>query len=97
MNVRENVMAKLQRVQIERIRTNNTLFFQPLNTRGNRRGGKANLTCKGLDGGAGILLQQPQELQINFVHGANSPPYPKNKNRSPTRLRGTNSFVHCLL
>ena len=43
MNVRENVMAKLQRVQIERIRTNNALFFQPLNTRGNRRGGKANL------------------------------------------------------
>ena len=74
MNVRENVMAKLQRVQIERIRTNNALFFQPLNTRGNRRGGKANLTCKGLDGGAGILLQQPLELQINFGEGAESAP-----------------------
>ena len=68
MNVRENVMAQLERVQIERIRTNNTLIFSSRSIRaGNRRGGKANLTCKGLDGGAGILLQQPQELQINFV------------------------------
>ena len=70
MHIGQNVVAELKRIEVERIRTDNALFFQAFDMCGHGRGGQPHLACKGLDRSAGVFLQQAQQFQVDFIHRA---------------------------